>query len=164
MTSIPHQVEHLGLKLPPAPKPAANYDPAAAHPDRQLIVSGQLPLLENGQLLATGKVGAEVDLETAKICARQCALNALAVINAHVGGTFGNHFDRVLKLGVYVASTADFTDQHLVADAASELFHQVLAGPGRHARAAVGCVSLPKDAPVEIEAVVGLTDTRQESD
>jgi enamine deaminase RidA (YjgF/YER057c/UK114 family) len=157
------QLDQLGLSLPPVAKPAANYDPAV-ETDRFLLISGQLPRLDDGSLLATGKLGAGVDLDTGIACARQCGLNALAVLNGAIGGGFRLKFRRVLRVGVYVASSSDFTDQHLVADGASELLQQVFGGKGRHARAAVGCVSLPKDAPVEVELWVELMDERFEGD
>ena len=161
--NIKAQLRDLGIELPPPPKPAANYDPSVGF-DRLLVISGQLPLLPDGSLLAAGKVGDEVDLELARQCARQCVINALAGIDHFFGGSLKNGFDRVLRVGVFVASTPSFTDQHLVADAASELLHQVFQGRGRHARAAVGCSSLPKNAPVEVEVMIGLTASEHESD
>jgi enamine deaminase RidA (YjgF/YER057c/UK114 family) len=153
MSQLTKKLAALGLELPPAPPPAANYEPAAGG-DTQLAISGQLPLLPDGTLLARGKVGVEVDLETARDCARQCALNALAVLNQHLRGDFRGGLNRLLRVGVYVASDPGFTDQHRVADGASDLLREVLGSAGRHARAAVGCVSLPRDAPVEVELTV----------
>lgn len=161
--SLHARLEKLGLSLPAAPAPAANYR-VTNESHFTLVVSGQLPITNDGPLLATGKVGGGVDLDTAKACARQCVLNGLSAIEAELGGNFKQRFRQVVRVGVFVASTPDFTDQHLVADAASGLLHEVLGAAGRHARAAVGCVSLPLDAPVEIEMTVELFDDRFEMD
>jgi len=138
----------LGLALPPVAAPAAAYLPAVAHGDL-VVVSGQLPL-RDGALLATGLVGADVTLEAAQELARVCALNALAAAAAVAGGL--DALTRVVRVGVFVASAAGFTAQHLVANGASDLLAAVLGPGGRHARAAVGVAALPLDAPVEVEA------------
>lgn len=161
--SLQPRLEKLGLTLPPAPAAAADYR-VTQESHFTLYVSGQLPKADDGRLLATGKVGGAVDLDTAKQCARQCILNGLSAIEAELGGNFTHRFRQVVRLGVFVASTPEFTDQHLVADAASGLLHEVLGPAGRHARSAVGCVSLPLDAPVEIEMAIELFDDRFESD
>ncbi|MEM7624638.1 MAG: RidA family protein [Planctomycetota bacterium] len=139
-----------GIELPPAPKPLALYMPATAT-DETIYVSGQLPF-DNGSLIATGRVGAEVDLETARACARRCAVNALAALDGALERDW-RRFRQVLKLTVFVACDPSFTDHHLVADGASELLGTALAGSTRHARAAVGCPSLPMNAPVEVELI-----------
>jgi len=162
MSIRPH-LEQLGITLPTPPGPAADYDPLVES-HLQIFISGQLPVVGGGTLLATGKVGAEVDLETARRCARQCVLNALALLDQKLGGGLDRRVEQVVRVGVYVASSPDFTDQHLVADAASGLLHEVLGVRGRHARAAVGCAALPKDAPVEVEMLVGLVDEMGEND
>lgn len=141
----------LGLTLPEVPAPAAAYVPAVRHGDL-LIVSGQLPL-EDGVLLATGLVGeGGHDVATAATLARRCALNVLAAAASVAGGL--DAVTAVLRVGVFVASRDGFTQQHLVANGASELLSAVL-GPGAvHARAAVGVPRLPLDAPVEVEAML----------
>ncbi|MEM9883404.1 MAG: RidA family protein [Planctomycetota bacterium] len=161
--NLPARVASLGLSLPPAPAAAANYD-VTVESQFRLIVSGQLPRGDDGQLIATGKVGDGVDLDTAKRCAAQCALSVLSAMNAELGGNFGRRFRRLVRVGVFVASSPGFTDQHLVADGASEIFEKVLGVLGRHARAAVGVAALPLDAPVEVEVSVELLDERYESD
>ncbi|MEM9914169.1 MAG: RidA family protein [Planctomycetota bacterium] len=161
--SLNHKVQQLGLTLPPAPAAAADYR-VTNESHFTLYISGQLPKTDDGQLLATGKVGGAVDLETARRCARQCVLNGLSAIQAELGGNFKQSFRQVVRLGVFVASTPDFTDQHLVSDAASGLLKEVLGPKGRHARSAVGCVSLPLDAPVEVEMTLELFDDRFEMD
>ena len=163
MSQIRAAVSRLGLELPPPPAAAAHYQPLMSH-HRTLVVSGQLPRTADGGLLAKGKVGREVTLDIAVACARQCGLNVLSLLDEHWSGSLEGGFDRLLRVGVYVASSPDFTDQHLVADGVSDLLEAVLGGRGRHARAAVGCASLPLDAPVEVEAWIGLVDSDHESD
>ena len=145
-------LQKLGHPLPEPPPPAANYQPAVAA-DGLLYISGQLPLVD-GKLLAAGKVGREVSLDTAIACARQCALNALAVADRELGGDWKFRFQHLVKLTVYVASDPSFTDQHLVANGASDLYKDALFRQGQHARAAVGVASLPLDAPVELELIL----------
>jgi enamine deaminase RidA (YjgF/YER057c/UK114 family) len=140
----------LGLAVPAVPAPVASYVPAARS-GALVFTAGQLPLAD-GNLLAAGKVGAEVDVETAQRCARQCALNALAAIRAEVGEL--SAVRRVVKLVVFVASVPDFTGQPQVANGASDLVGEVFGAAGRHARSAVGVPVLPLDAPVEVEVVV----------
>ena len=145
----------LGLELPPVPAPAAAYVPAVRHGDL-VVVSGQLPLAD-GALLATGLVGdgdGELDVEAAAVLARRCALNVLAAAASAAGGL--DAVASVVRVGVFVASGEGFTQQHLVANGASELLGAVL-GPGSvHARAAVGVARLPLDAPVEVEAMLSV--------
>jgi enamine deaminase RidA (YjgF/YER057c/UK114 family) len=143
----------LGLELPSVPAPAAAYVPAVRHGDL-VIVSGQLPIAE-GSLLATGSVGdGGHDVATAAALARRCALNVLAAASSLVGGL--DRIAAVVRVGVFVASAEGFTDQHVVADGASELFTAVLGEGSVHARAAVGVVSLPRGAPVEVEATLAV--------
>lgn len=139
----------LGHELPEAPKPVAAYVPAVRS-GSLLFVSGQIPFRE-GSLMAKGRVPGEVSLEDAQGCARQCALNGLAVAKAALGSL--DAIARVVRLGCFVASEASFFDQPKVANAASELMLEVFGEAGRHARAAVGSVALPLGVPVEIEFV-----------
>jgi enamine deaminase RidA (YjgF/YER057c/UK114 family) len=140
----------LGLAMPAVVAPLASYVPAVRS-GALVFTAGQLPLAD-GNLLATGKVGAAVDAETAQRCARRCALNALAAIRAEVGEL--SAVRRVVKLVVFVASVPDFTGQPQVANGASDLVGEVFGESGRHARSAVGVPVLPLDAPVEVEVVV----------
>ena len=128
----------------------AAYVPAVRSGDH-VFTSGQLPM-RSGELMATGKVGAEVTAEEAYACAQQCALNAIAAVKAEVGDL--SLVKRVVKVVVFVASTPDFTGQPGVANGASELLGEVFGDAGVHARSAVGVVALPLDAPVEVELVV----------
>ncbi len=142
------KLKSLGLELPAAPKPVAVYVPAV-RTGNLVVISGQLPF-KDGKLLATGPVPSKVSLEAAQHAARQCALNALAVVGDQIAGDW-SRLVRIVRLGVFVASDDAFTDQPKVANGASELIGELLGEPGRHARAAVGVNTLPLGATVEVE-------------
>ena len=150
MSSPEERLAELGLPVPEVAAPVAAYLPAVRSGDH-VYTSGQLPMRE-GQLVATGKVGAEVTPDVAVECARQAGLNALAAVRAEVGDLSG--VARVVKVVVYVASAPDFTGQPGIANGVSELYAEVFGEAGRHARSAVGVAVLPLDAPVEVELVV----------
>ena len=152
MTHPEERLAELGLSVPEVAKPVAVYVPAVRS-GNQVFTSGQLPL-RSGELIATGKVGSGVTEEEAYACAQQCALNAIAAINAEVGDL--SLVKRVVKVVVFVASSPDFTGQPQVANGASELLGTVFAEAGVHARSAVGVVALPLNAPVEVEVLVEL--------
>jgi enamine deaminase RidA (YjgF/YER057c/UK114 family) len=141
-------LKELGLELPPVVKPVAAYVPAV-RTGNLVYVSGQVPM-RDGKLLATGKLGGDVEPDTGIECARQCALNALAALNsvAPLGDV-----TRIVKVLAFIASTPDFTGQPQIANGASELFGQVLGPAGAHARSAIGVPVLPLDAPVEVELI-----------
>lgn len=145
---IEARLAELGLALPTAPSALGSYIPARVA-DGLIYTAGQLPL-EGGELVARGLVGAEVQLETAVLCARTATLNGLAAAStvAGPGGLTG-----VLKVTGYVASASGFTDQPKVVNGASDLLVEVFGDAGRHVRAAVGVAALPMGAPVEIEFV-----------
>ena len=143
------RLAELGLEVPEVAKPVAAYIPAVRS-GQHVFTSGQLPM-RSGELLATGKVGGEIDMETAVACAQQCALNALAAIRVEVPL---ESIARIVKVVVFVASTPDFTGQPTVANGVSELLGTVFGDAGRHARSAVGVPVLPLDAPVEVEMTV----------
>jgi len=149
MSTPEQRLGELGLSLPEVAKPVATYIPAVRS-GNHVFTSGQLPM-RSGALNATGEVGGGVSTDHAGECARQCALNALAAINAEVPL---EQVSRIVKLVVFVASTPEFTAQSGVANAASELVGHVFGEDGRHARSAVGVAVLPLDAPVEIEMTV----------
>jgi enamine deaminase RidA (YjgF/YER057c/UK114 family) len=149
MTSPHARLAELGLSLPPVAAPLAAYVPAT-RAGTLVFTSGQLPLAD-GSLLATGKVGDAVSVSVATACARVCALNALAAVDALVGL---DAVRQVVKVVGYVASTPDFTQQPAVLNGASELLRDVFTDVGAHARSAVGVAALPLDAPVEVELVV----------
>lgn len=144
------RLEKMGVSLPDVAAPVASYLPTVRS-GNQVFVSGQLPW-RDGELHATGKVGAEVDEAQAVECARLCALNAVAALKAELGEL--SKVRRVVKAGVFVASSPEYTGQPAVANGASELFAEVFGEEGRHARSAVGVAVLPLDTPVEVELIV----------
>jgi enamine deaminase RidA (YjgF/YER057c/UK114 family) len=144
------RLSELGLTLPTVAAPVAAYIPAV-RTGNLVWTSGQLPFVD-GALAATGKVGTDVDAETAKQLAATCALNALAAIAAEIGDLDGVR--RVVKVVGFVASSPSFFGQPGVINGASDLLGEVFGDAGRHARSAVGVAVLPLDAPVEVEVVV----------
>ena len=150
MASPEERLQELGLAVPAVAKPVAAYVPAL-QTGNLVYTSGQLPL-RDGELITTGKVGADVSAEQAGECARQCALNALAAVRSLTGEL--SRVRRVVKVVAFVASTPDFTGQPVVANGASELLGEVFEDAGQHARSAVGVPVLPLDAPVEVELIV----------
>ena len=142
------RLAELGLTLPEVVPPLAAYVPAVQS-GNQVFVSGQLPMVD-GQLAATGKVGAEVTPEQGAELARVCALNALAAVDALVGL---GRLVKLVKVTGFVASAPGFTGQPAVINGASNLFGDVLGEIGRHARSAVGVAELPLGAPVEVEII-----------
>lgn len=149
---IEANLTRLNVVLPTPAAPAAAYLPFVQS-GKLLFTAGQLPF-ENGRLAATGLVGRDLDMAAAKSAARHCAINILAQVKAATGDL--EKIARLVKLTVFVASTPDFTEQHLVANGASEFLAEVLGERGKHARSAVGVASLPLNATVEIEAIVEL--------
>ncbi len=149
MTSIDERLAELGLKLPEAPQPVANYVPFLLSGD-QLFISGQISKDGTGRVLI-GTLGDAVSVEQGQEAARQCALNLLAQAKAALGDL--NRVAQVLRLTGFVASTPDFTDQPKVINGASDLLVSVLGDAGRHTRSAVGVASLPLNASVEIDAI-----------
>lgn len=154
MPSPEENLAALGLSVPEVAKPVAAYVPAV-RTGNYVFTSGQLPM-RNGELIATGKVGAEITAEVAYECAQQCALNAIAAVKAEIGDLA--RVKRVVKVGAFVACTPEFTGQPGVANGASELFGKVFGDAGVHARAAVGVPSLPLDAPVEVDIIVEIAE------
>ena len=152
MGSIADRLKELSITLPNAAAPAANYVPFVQS-GSMLYISGQLPF-DDGQLLNNGRLGESVTTEQGYLAARQCAINIIAQIAA--AGAL-EKVKRVVRLGGFVNSSADFTDQPQVVNGASDLFVAVFGDAGRHARAAVGVPALPKGVSVEVDAVVELT-------
>ncbi|MBC3940415.1 RidA family protein [Sphingomonas albertensis] len=146
---IDRKLEELGLTLPQAAAPVAAYVPTVLA-NGMLHISGQLPF-KDGQLVK-GRVGDDVSLESAQEAAKLCGLMLVAQMKAALG-TLGR-VERIVKLGVFVNSTGDFTDQAKVANGASELMVALFGDIGKHARSAVGVAVLPLGAAVEIDAIV----------
>lgn len=144
------RLKALGIDLPEAPKPVATYVPAM-RTGNLVFIAGQIPF-RDGELTATGPVPSNTTLEEAQAAARQCALNAIAILADQCGGDL-DRVKQIVRLGVFVCSDAGFTDQPKVANGASELFGDVFGEAGRHARAAVGSVGLPLGASVEVEVI-----------
>jgi enamine deaminase RidA (YjgF/YER057c/UK114 family) len=146
---IAARLAELGLTLPAAPAPAANYVPYVVS-GTTLWVSGQISQDAGG--LIRGRLGADMDVAAGAAAARSCALALLAQAAAACGGDL-DRIVRVLKLTGFVNSTPEFTDQPEVVNGASTLLVEVLGEAGRHARSAVSAVALPRGVAVEVEAV-----------
>jgi enamine deaminase RidA (YjgF/YER057c/UK114 family) len=150
VTTPEERLAELGIDVPEVVPPVASYLPAVRS-GQYVYVSGQLPI-RNGQLIATGKVGAGLEAEQATECAEQCALNAIAAVKSLIGEL--TNVRRIVKLVVFIASSPDFTGQPAVANGASNFLGQVFEDVGVHARSAVGVAVLPLDAPVEVELIL----------
>ncbi|MDN2564712.1 RidA family protein [Aquibium sp. A9E412] len=148
--TIEKRLLELGVELPQAAAPAANYVPFTRI-GNLLVTSGQLPI-KDGKLMAMGVLGRELGTEAGKLAAKWCAVNVLAQARAALGDL--ERIRAIAKITVFVASTPDFSEQHLVANGASDFLVAALGERGRHARSAVGTASLPMEAPVEIEALI----------
>ncbi len=147
---IETRLAELGIVLPQAVAPVANYVPYVVS-GSMLYISGQLPM-ENGKVAVTGHVGKDVDIAGAQRAAELCAINILAQAKSALGDL--GRIRRLVKINGFVASTPDFVEQHLVINGASNLLANALGEAGKHARAAVGMASLPFNAAVEIDAVI----------
>lgn len=146
--STPEQrLAELGHTLPAPGAPVAAYIPTKLA-GNLLFVSGQIPF-RDGKLAAAGPVPSAVSIEQAQAAARQCVLNGLAVAKATIGSL--ERVKSVVRVGVFVQSDAGFADHPKVANGASEFLVQVFGENGKHARAAVGCNTLPLNAAVEVE-------------
>ena len=149
---IDAKLAELGLSLPEAAAPVAAYVPAV-EAGGLLHISGQLPFKDDQ--LMTGRLGEDRDLAYGQEAAQRCGLMLVAQIRKALGGDLGR-VERIVKLGVFINSTGDFTDQPKVANGASELMQALFGEAGRHARSAVGVPVLPLGAVVEIDAVVAV--------
>ena len=147
---IDSKLSELAIQLPQAATPVGNYV-AYTVTGNLVFVSGQLPLV-GGELKYKGKLGENVSLEDGQQAARACALNLVAQVRAACGGDL-DRVRRVVKLGGFVASSGDFTQQAAVINGASDLMVQIFGDAGKHARAAVSCPTVPLGAAVEIDAV-----------
>jgi enamine deaminase RidA (YjgF/YER057c/UK114 family) len=149
MSAIETRLAELGVTLPGAPAPAANYVPWVIS-GTTVYVSGQISQTAAG--LITGKLGADLTVDEGAEAARACAISLLAQLKAATGGKI-DRLVRVVKLVGFVNSTADFTDQPKVINGASDFMVAALGDAGRHARSAVSAASLPFGVAVEIEAI-----------
>ena len=147
--SITERLAELGVTLPDAPAPAANYVPFV-QVGNTVYVSGQISNGPDG--LITGKLGADMEVEDGAAAARTCAISLLAQVKAACGGDI-ERLQRVVKLTGFVNSTQDFTDQPKVINGCSDFLVEALGDTGRHARSAVSAPSLPLGVAVEIEGI-----------
>jgi enamine deaminase RidA (YjgF/YER057c/UK114 family) len=140
----------LGITLPTGVAPAANYVPAR-RTGPYVYIAGQVPTAD-GKDQFVGKLGREVSLEDGQKAARLCAINILAQLRAALGGSLDGVVGCV-RLGGFVNAVPEFGDQPKVINGASDLMVEVFGDAGRHARAAVGCASLPRNVAVEVDAI-----------
>jgi enamine deaminase RidA (YjgF/YER057c/UK114 family) len=152
--SLKERLRELDIELPQsAPKPGANFLPAKKV-GNLLYVSGQVPVLD-GVDQYVGKVGKDLTIEEAQLAARVCAVNLLAQVDRAVEGDF-SRVAGCVRLGGFVNATDDFTGHPQVINGASDLMIAVFGDAGRHTRAAVGCISLPRNVAVEIDGIFEL--------
>jgi enamine deaminase RidA (YjgF/YER057c/UK114 family) len=140
----------LRIELPNPAAPAANYVPTVIA-GNLLFVAGQITIF-NGEVRYIGKLGADLDIETGKQAARLCGLNIISQARAALGGSL-DRIKRCAKVGGFVNCTPGFTDHPLVINGASDLMVDVFGDAGKHARFAVGAVSLPRGVSVEVDAI-----------
>ncbi|HTJ58917.1 MAG TPA: RidA family protein [Devosiaceae bacterium] len=150
MTTAIEKLRQYGYELPAARAPVASYLPVL-RTGNLLYISGQISTGENG--VVEGRLGETMNVVQGGNAAELAVLNVLAQI-VHNGGVELDNIKRVIKLTAFVASTPEFTEQHLVANGASNLIVGILGDKGKHTRAAVGVMALPFGAAVEIEAIV----------
>lgn len=149
MSTFETRLAALGVTLPNAPAPAANYVPFVVQ-GNTVNVSGQISNGPDG--LIKGKLGLDMQTAEGAAAARSCAISLLAQVKAACGGDL-DRLVRVLKLTAFVNSTADFTEQPQVVNGASDFLVEALGDAGRHARSAVSAASLPLGVAVEIEGM-----------
>jgi enamine deaminase RidA (YjgF/YER057c/UK114 family) len=147
------RLQELGIILPEPAAPVASYVPVVVE-GGFAYVSGQVSF-SNGELV-TGHLGNDVSLDDGVAAARACGLMILAQIKRELGSL--DRVKRVVRLGAFVSSTAEFTDQPKVANGASDLMVEVFGENGQHSRAAVGAPSLPLNAAVEVDAIFAVTE------
>ncbi len=153
MTTVEDRLAELGVTVPTVAAPAANYVPWV-RTGKLLLTAGQLPFVD-GKLFRTGLLGRDLDTETGSQAAGYCAANVIGVLKAACDGDL-ERIARIVKITVFVASTPDFVEQHIVGNGASDLLVAAFGDKGKHARSAVGMAVLPLNAPVEVEAIAEL--------
>lgn len=146
---IDAKLKELGLELPEVPKPVANYVPWVKS-GAYVYISGQIPTVPKG--VVVGTVGKELKPQQAHKAAQVCAINILAVLKAALDGDL-DRVVRCVKLTGFINAVPGFGQHPEVLNGASDLMVQVFGDAGRHTRAAVGAGSLPRNVPVEIDAI-----------
>ncbi len=149
MHAIDARLAELGITLPDAPAPVANYVPFVIA-GGLVYVSGQVS--QGPQGMIQGRLGDDMDVEAGAAAARACAISLLAQVRKACGGDFGR-LKRAVKLTGFVNSTPEFADQPRVVNGASDLLVAVLGEAGRHARSAVSAAALPRGVAVEVEGI-----------
>lgn len=150
MNDIEKNLAQLGIELPEAPKPMGNFLPYLIDGEN-LFISGQVSVDESGKLIQ-GRLGDTLSVSEGQLAAKYCAVGLLARAKAALGDL--NRIDSVIKLGVFINASADFSEHPQVANGASDLMVAVLGkDKGMHVRFAVGSASLPSNASVEVEAM-----------
>ena len=153
MSKIASRIDELGIKLPTAASPAANYVPYVLS-GNQVVIAGQIPFW-NGELTGLGKLGSNLSVDEGAKIARVCGLNLLAQLKVACGGDL-DRVSQVVKLGGFVNCIDSFTEQPEVINGASDLMVEIFDDIGRHARFAVGVGSLPRGVAVEVDGVFEL--------
>ena len=148
---IQQRLAELGIELPKAPAPAANYVPFTITDQGLVHISGQVPFSQ-GELKYIGTVGDNLTLEDGYQAARLCGINLLSQLQTACDGDL-DRVKRIVKLGGFVNTTPDFTDHPKVINGASDLMAEVFGDVGHHARFAVGAVSLPLGVAVEVDGI-----------
>lgn len=149
MSAIDTRLANLGIDLPEPVAPVANYVPFV-RTGNQVFISGQVSIGAEG--LVKGTLGGDMDIAAGQAAARLCAINLISQLKAACEGDL-SRVKRVVKLGGFVAATADFTDIPQVINGCSDLMVEVFGDAGRHARSAVSCPVLPLGAAVEVDGV-----------
>jgi enamine deaminase RidA (YjgF/YER057c/UK114 family) len=152
---IEERLAELGITLPGPFPPHDPLDAVVEHGGR-MRTSGQLPRNHQGVIVHPGTLGAYLSVEQGAEAARWCALNALSVLRAELGGL--DRIERVLTVLGFVACAPGFAQQPAVVDGASQLLAEVFGAAGRHSRSAIGVAALPRGGAVEIEVEVALRD------
>jgi enamine deaminase RidA (YjgF/YER057c/UK114 family) len=150
---VEQRLQELGIALPPAPAPVANYVPTV-EAGGLLFVSGQISRKADGSVVI-GKLGDTLDIEQGRDAARICALSILAQAKAALGSL--DRIERIVKLTGFVNSTPAFVNHPQVVNGASDVLVEVLGDKGRHTRSAVGVAALPMDSAVEVEAIIAIS-------
>lgn len=154
MSQVEQRLQQLGIELPEVGEPKFSYIPSRK--TGQLVYTSGMDCRIDGVLLHEGKVGAELSIEQGQEAARQCIINALAVIKKEIGDL--DRVKQVVKMLAFVNSAPGFADQPYVINGASNLLIDIFGDAGKHARSAIGTSDLPFHTPVEIEIIVEVED------